>query len=59
MNSATLKMAHHELGMILREPKFLIPFFIPPILLIVSQLILLPGEDDPWVFTRMMLNCAL
>ncbi len=59
MNSATWKIAHHELGMILREPKFLIPFFVPPILLIVSQLILLPGEDDPWVFTRMMLNCAL
>ncbi|MBP5247285.1 MAG: ABC transporter permease subunit [Fibrobacter sp.] len=59
MKNATWKIARHELGMILREPKFLIPFFIPPILLIVSQLVLLPGEDDPWVFTRMMLNCAL
>jgi len=59
MKSATWKIARHELGMNLREPKFLIPFMIPPILLIVSQLVLLPGEDDPWVFTRMMLNCAL
>lgn len=59
MKNATWKMAQHELGMILREPKFLIPFILPPILLIVSQLVLLPGEDDPMVFTRMMLICAL
>ena len=59
MKNATWKIARHELGMILREPKFLIPFVLPPILLIVSQLVLLPGENDPMVFTRMMLICAL
>ena len=59
MKNATWKIARHELGMILREPKFLIPFVLPPILLIASQLVLLPGENDPMVFTRMMLICAL
>ena len=59
MKNATWKIARHELGMILREPKFLIPFVLPPILLIVSPLVLLPGENDPMVFTRMMLICAL
>lgn len=59
MKSATLRIAGHEIRQILREPKFLLPFLFPPVLLVVSQVALLPPDVPSWALSRMMLFCAL
>ena len=59
MKNATLRIAGHEIRQILREPKFLLPFLFPPVLLVVSQVALLPPDVPSWMVSRMMLFCAL
>lgn len=59
MDKAVWLIAKNECRMILREPKFLLPFLFPPILLIGSQLLLLPGVRSPEILSRMMLLCAV
>ncbi len=59
MKSPTLHVACHEIRQILREPKFLLPFLFPPVLLVASQVLLLPEDTSPEILSRMMLFCAL
>lgn len=59
MKNATLRIARHEIRQILREPKFLLPFLFPPVLLIVSQAVFLPSDIPEWMLSRTMLFCAL
>ncbi len=59
MKSAVCRIMLHEMRLVLREPKFLLPFLFPPVLLIASQLVLLPGVTSPEIVSRMMLLCSL
>ena len=53
------RIAAHELRQILREPKFLLPFLFPPVLLAISQLLFLSGTDNSAIVSGQMLLCAL
>ena len=59
MKKLVFHVARHEIRQILREPKFLLPFLFPPVLLVASQVLLLPRGVSPEVLSRMMLFCAL
>ena len=59
MKNPMLRIARHEIRQILREPRFLLPFLFPPVLLILSQMTLLSAEMPPEILSRMMLFCAL
>jgi len=57
--SPILQIARHEIRQVLREPKFLVPFLFPPLLLCLSEFLFLSGVDDPYVVRQLMLFCAL
>ncbi len=59
MKRIVFHVARHEIRQLLREPKFLLPFLFPPVLLVASQVLLLPKDVSPEVLSRMMLFCAL
>ncbi len=59
MKRLLFHVARNEIRQILREPKFLLPFLFPPVLLVASQVLLLPKNVSPEILSRMMLFCAL
>ena len=59
MKTPMLHIARHEIRQVLREPKFLLPFLFPPVLLVASQVLFLPKDVSPEILSRMMLFCAL
>ncbi len=59
MKGSVFHVARHEICQVLREPKFLLPFLFPPVLLVASQVMLLPKDASPDILSRMMLFCAL
>lgn len=56
---AAFRIARHEIRQVLREPKFWIPFLIPPTLLICTQFAFLSGTLNGDVVPFTMLVCAL
>ena len=54
-----IRIARHEMRQILREPKFLIPFLLPPLFLIGSHLFLFSEQMHSDVLPYTMLLCAL
>ena len=54
-----IRIARHEMRQILREPKFLIPFLLPPLFLLGSHLFLFSEQMHSDVLPYTMLLCAL